>query len=65
MKGDPPFGYKLENKRLVPDENRKEWVQKIYRWYDDSMTTTQIQKILLKTLFSHLGIVYLITSGFP
>ena len=48
MKGDPPFGYKLENKRLVPDEDRKEWVQKIYRWYDDGMTTTQIQKILFE-----------------
>ena len=48
MKGDSPFGYKLENKRLVPDEDRKEWVQKIYRWYDDGMTTTQIQKILFE-----------------
>lgn len=47
MKGDPPFGYKLKDKCLVPREDTKDWVEKIYRMYDDGKTTPQIQHELL------------------
>ena len=47
MKGDPPFGYKLKDKCLVPREDTKDWVEKIYRMYDDGKTTPQIQNELL------------------
>ena len=46
MKGDPPFGYKLVEKRLEIDEENSEWVKKIYRWYDDGKSTTWIRKEL-------------------
>ena len=46
MKGDPPFGYKLVEKKLEIDEENSEWVKKIYDWYDDGKSTTWIRKEL-------------------
>lgn len=31
--GPAPFGYKIENKKLVIDDNQAAWVRKIYDWY--------------------------------
>jgi DNA invertase Pin-like site-specific DNA recombinase len=46
MKGDPPFGYKLVNKRLELHEEHSEWVKKIYEWYDDGKSTVWIRREL-------------------
>ena len=32
MKGDPPFGYKLVDRKLEIHEENSEWVKKIYDW---------------------------------
>ena len=43
MKGDPPFGYKLVDKKLEIDEVNSEWVKKIYNWYDDGKSSVYIR----------------------
>lgn len=35
MGGPPPFGYSIENSKLIPSENEKKWVQFIYECYKD------------------------------
>jgi len=31
--GPPPYGYKLQDKRLVENPNESQWVKKIFSWY--------------------------------
>ena len=47
MKGDPPFGFKLVDRKLVVDNNESKWVKKIFKWYvNDKLSISQIQKNL-------------------
>jgi len=46
MKGDPPFGYKLVDKKLEIDEEKSKWVKKIFDWYDDGKSTHWIRNEL-------------------
>lgn len=43
--GPPPYGYHIENKKLVVDEFESDWIRKIYDWYcfGDSVKTIQIK----------------------
>ena len=43
MKGDPPFGYKLVDKKLEIHEENSEWVKKIFDWYDTGKSTWWIR----------------------
>ena len=43
MKGDPPYGYKLVDKKLEIDEEKSKWVKKIYNWYNDGKSTLWIR----------------------
>ena len=43
MKGDPPFGYKLVDKKLEIHEENSEWVKKMYNWYDGGKSTWWIR----------------------
>ena len=42
--GNPPLGYRVENKRLVVDEKEAEMVRFVFRSYADGMTKTEIAK---------------------
>lgn len=33
MGGPPPFGYRIDDGKLVPDEEESNWVRNIYEWY--------------------------------
>lgn len=44
--GPPPFGYKLEEKELVVDEQESLWVKRIYEEYINGKTLRDIQDIL-------------------
>jgi site-specific DNA recombinase len=46
MKGDPPFGYELVEKKLSPHPTNKDWVLKIYEWYDNGKSTWWIRNEL-------------------
>jgi DNA invertase Pin-like site-specific DNA recombinase len=46
--GPPPFGYKIEEKKLVPNEIEVKWVQFIFQSYADNMTVRWIKNELLK-----------------
>ena len=46
MKGDPPFGYKLVDKKLEIHEEKSKWVKKIYNWYDEGKSTVWIRNEL-------------------
>ena len=46
--GPPPFGYELEDSRLVVHKDESEWVRKIHEWYRDGYSTEQIKDELLK-----------------
>jgi len=48
MKGDPPFGYKLVEKKLELHEDNSEWVNKIYNWYDGGKSTWWIRNKLFQ-----------------
>ena len=48
MKGDPPFGYKLVDKKLELHEDNSEWVKKIYNWYDGGKSTWWIRNKLFQ-----------------
>ena len=45
--GPPPYGYKLKNSELVPDELEAEWVKNIFKLYDKGGTHTEIKKMLM------------------
>jgi len=46
MKGSPPFGYKLVDKKLEIHEENSEWVKKIFNWYDEGKSTVWIRNEL-------------------
>jgi len=46
MKGPPPFGYKLVDKKLEIHEEKSKWVKKIYNWYDEGKSTVWIRNEL-------------------
>ena len=46
--GPPPFGYRLEEKRLVENPDESQWVKKIFGWSSKGKTNQWI-KILLDT----------------
>jgi site-specific DNA recombinase len=46
MKGDPPFGYKLVDKRLVIDPENSEWIKNIFDWYNSGKSTVWIRQQL-------------------
>ena len=56
MKGDPPFGYNVVDRKLVVDKEESKWVIKIFDWYVNcKWSIPQIQKelkvnILLKSI---------------
>lgn len=33
MGGPPPFGYKIEDRKLVENPDESQWIKKIYQWY--------------------------------
>ena len=44
MKGDPPFGYKIVDKKLKIDRSESVWVEKIYDWYGNkNMSFSEIR----------------------
>lgn len=48
MGGSAPFGYKIEESRLVPEENEKEWVRFIFEKYRDGSSIDEIRTELLQ-----------------
>ena len=44
MKGDPPFGYELIDKKLSPHPINKDWVVKIFDWYDKNQNKKTLQR---------------------
>ena len=41
--GPPPFGYRLENKRLVENPVESQWVKKIFGWYSKGKSPQSIK----------------------
>lgn len=50
--GPPPFGYRLNQRRLEVDSFESEWVKKIYDWYCQGVSVKEIQTKLL-----HAGVM--------
>jgi site-specific DNA recombinase len=48
MGGPPPFGYSIENSKLIPNKDEKKWVQFIYECYKDGNSLDDIRTKLLK-----------------
>ena len=48
MGGPPPYGYRLENKKLVENPDESKWVKFIYESYRDHQSTRWIKQELLK-----------------
>jgi len=47
MKGDPPFGYKIVDKKLKVRRDESKWVKKIFDWYgNDKLSYSQIRQKL-------------------
>ena len=46
MKGDPPFGYELVDKKLVINQEESEWVKNMFEWYNNGTSTWVIQSEL-------------------
>ena len=47
--GPPPFGYRIENKRLAIEEFESKWVRKIFQMYLDGSSVDQIRNELMKS----------------
>ncbi|MBX3735613.1 MAG: recombinase family protein [Candidatus Didemnitutus sp.] len=71
MGGPPPYGYTVQNKRLVPDKDEAQWVKFIFESYRDGKTVNEIRKKLLqngvatrrrKTVWSSASIEALLTN---
>jgi len=45
--GTVTFGYKIEDHKLVIDDETADWVRKIYKWYADGLTIDQIRIALV------------------
>jgi site-specific DNA recombinase len=48
MGGPPPYGYKVEGKKLVPDKTEAKWVNFIFQSYRDGRTINEIRGHLLE-----------------
>lgn len=48
MGGPAPYGYRIEDGQLLPDEDESEWVRAIYRWYLDGGSIDEIRTRLLE-----------------
>jgi DNA invertase Pin-like site-specific DNA recombinase len=48
MGGPPPYGYKVENKKLVPNSDEVKWVKFIFNSYKDKKPLRWIKQELLK-----------------
>ncbi len=48
MKGDPPFGYKLVDKKLEIHEENSEYVVKMFDWYDKGKSSYWIKNKLFR-----------------
>jgi DNA invertase Pin-like site-specific DNA recombinase len=46
--GPPPFGYRLESKKLVEEPKESKWVKFIYESYKDKWTTRAIRQELMR-----------------
>jgi site-specific DNA recombinase len=46
MKGQPPFGYDLDKKKLVVHKENSEWVRKMFNSYDKGLSTVYIRTLL-------------------
>jgi len=46
MKGQPPFGYYINQKKLEIEDVESEWVKKIFDWYDNGKSTWWIMNEL-------------------
>lgn len=44
--GKPPYGYRLDGRELVPDEQTQETVRQIFRWADDGLLIAEIAQKL-------------------
>lgn len=49
MGGPPPFGYIIENKKLVLEPEESKWVARIYEWYSKNKSTEWIKSELDKS----------------
>lgn len=49
MGGPPPYGYKVENKKLVPNPDESKWVKFIFESYKDGQSLRWIKQELLKS----------------
>ena len=48
-KGGPsPFGYKLSDGKIIPNEDEMKWVKKIYEKYSEGSSIYEIQKFLIR-----------------
>jgi len=43
MKGDPPFGYRLRNKKLVKNPNESKWVKREFEWFMNGWSLDKIR----------------------
>jgi DNA invertase Pin-like site-specific DNA recombinase len=48
MGGPPPFGYRIEEKRLALHSEESVWVGKIFQWYSEGKSIQQIKSELQK-----------------
>jgi DNA invertase Pin-like site-specific DNA recombinase len=49
MGGPPPFGYKIEEKKLVANRDEAKWVSYIFQSYRDGKTVREIKRKLLES----------------
>lgn len=70
--GSPPYGYRLENSRLVPDEKEAIWVKKIFELYSQKKSIEFIREVLAKNgvmtrrgkpIFSHGSLEKLLSNS--
>ena len=48
MKGNPPYGYKLVDKKLEIHEENSEWVKKMFDWYIKGISPYKIKQYLFE-----------------
>ncbi|RPD43420.1 hypothetical protein DNI29_23695, partial [Hymenobacter sediminis] len=44
--GPPPFGYRINDKKLEVDEFESKWIKKIFELYSENVSTTKIREKL-------------------
>ena len=48
MGGPPPFGFKIEGKKLVPESEEAKWVKFIFKSYSEGATVLKIRRHLME-----------------